>query len=159
MIGTPRTIFAIDDGPALTSTDTSGTNAAFTLPITSQKFQIQEVGAVITTAVTTANATITVARVKATGTSVDIGTFPIPFSGSTAGDVIKASFVGFGDTLLSAGEWLTFTSDGGGDAGAAWFFAYGYEIESGPQAIVNFGEVAKEPAGTGNILYAVATES
>jgi hypothetical protein len=159
MIGTPRTIFAIDDAPALTATDTSGANAAITLPITSQKFKIQEVGAIITTAVTVANAVITVARIKGQGvTAVDIGSFTLPFSGSTIGDVIKASFASFGDTDLAAGEWLRFTSDGGGDAGGAWFFAYGYEIEANPQAVVNFGEVAKDPAGTGNILYAAATE-
>jgi len=157
MIGSPRTIFAFDDLPALTATDVSGANAAFTLPITSQKFKIQEVGFVCTTAVTVANPTITVARVKVTG-SVNIATFPIAFSGSTAGDVTKAYIGNMGDTELAAGEWLTFTSDGVGDAGVGWFFAYGYEIEANPQAVANFGEVAKDPAGTGNVIYAVATE-
>ena len=159
MIGTPRTIWAIDDAPALTVTDISGANAAFTLPITSQKFQIVEVGYVCTIAQTVAVATITVARVKAQGVSgVTIGTFPIATT-TGIGDVVKAYMGDFADSELAAGEWLTFTSDGGGDAGSGWFFAYGNEIEANNSAVATYSEVAKDPAGSGNITGVAGTEA
>lgn len=137
-------------------TAVNGANAATMYPI-GQAFKLVEVWYMAAVAQTTASAVITAARVKATGTSVTIGTFPIATT-LGVGDIGRAYFATLGDTEFAPGEWLTLTSGGEGDTGEGYFGALIYEYPTGPNAAVSFSEVAKIPVGTGNVAYIAVTE-
>lgn len=122
-------------------------------------FKLVHVYVIISVAATAAGEVVTVSRLKATGTSVDIGSFTIPTSGLGVGSVGYIYFGNFGDTYFAPGEQVVFTCGGASSSTVGWMGVLGYEMPITVNPIANFGTIAKaDPAGTGNLVYLAGTE-
>lgn len=147
--------------PALAVATLTGTTAVRTRPFF-LPFLISEFRFIVTTAVTVTAAVITVNREIKYGVAtsqIAIGTFTVPLTGSTIGDIICYDARTIADTFLAAGEGVSFTPDGASTAGAGWCGIIGYEQMDGPFPFLSFSDTAKPRSGVGSAKYGAFTQT
>jgi hypothetical protein len=115
---------------------------------------------VLATGATAAVVTVTRQRKNGSATSdIEICTISIPAAAiDIVGDYADAYIGNLADTTLTPGECLTYTSDGGSDAGTVHVYAFGVPMNKGPDASTAYTAQDKLNGGIGTANRLAVTD-